>query len=216
LMTVADMSVITAEVRVDETDIVNVAIGQPAEVTIDALPGKTFHGEITEIGDNAIVLSTGLATSQSTASSQEAKDFKVVITLRDAPERIRPGLSTTAKITTGTAKQAMSIPIQALTIRDKDDLQAQSKGPKVAPAPAAPATTTKKEKEELQGVFVIRNKKAEFQVVKTGLTGTTEIEVKDGLKVGDEIVTGSYKVLRTLRNGTSVKVDNSIAAKTDS
>ncbi len=216
LMTVADMSVITAEVRVDETDIVNIAIGQPAEVTIDALPGKTFHGEITEIGDNAIVRSTGLATSQSTASSQEAKDFKVVITLRDAPERIRPGLSTTAKITTGTAKQAMSIPIQALTIRDKDDLAAQSDKGKAAPAPAAPATTAKKEKEELQGVFVIRNKKAEFVVVKTGLTGTTEIEVKDGLKVGDEIVTGSYKVLRTLRNGTSVKVDNSIAAKTDS
>ena len=216
LMTVADMSVITAEVRVDETDIVNIAIGQPAEVTIDALPGKTFHGEITEIGDNAIVRSTGLATSQSAASSQEAKDFKVVITLKDAPERIRPGLSTTAKITTGTAKQALSIPIQALTIRDKADLEAQStKGPKAAPAPAAPATTGKKEKEELQGVFVIRNKKAEFQVVKTGLTGTTEIEVKDGLKAGDEIVTGSYKVLRTLRNGTSVKVDNSVAAKTD-
>jgi HlyD family secretion protein len=217
LMTVADMGVITAEVRVDETDIVNIAIGQPAEVTIDALPGKTFHGEITEIGDNAIVRSTGLATSQSAASSQEAKDFKVVITLKDAPERIRPGLSTTAKITTGTAKQALSIPIQALTIRDKADLEAQTvKGPKATPAPAAPATTAKKEKEELQGVFVIRNKKAEFQVVKTGLTGTTEIEVKDGLKAGDEIVTGSYKVLRTLRNGTSVKVDNSVAAKTDS
>jgi HlyD family secretion protein len=217
LMTVADMAVITAEVRVDETDIVTIAIGQPAEVTIDALPGKTFHGEITEIGDNAIVRSTGLATSQSAASSQEAKDFKVVITLKDPPARIRPGLSTTAKITTGTAKQALSIPIQALTIRDKDDLEAQSaKGPKPAPAAAAPATTVKKEKEELQGVFVIRNKKAEFQIVKTGLTGTTEIEVKDGLKVGDEIVTGSYKVLRTLRNGTSVKVDNSVAAKTDS
>ena len=217
LMTVADMSVITAEVRVDETDIVNIAIGQSAEVTIDALPGKTFHGEITEIGDNAIVRSTGLATSQSAASSQEAKDFKVVITLKDAPERIRPGLSTTAKIITGTAKQALSIPIQALTIRDKADLDAQAiKGPRAAPAPVAPATTAKKEKEELQGVFVIRNKKAEFQVVKTGLTGTTEIEVKDGLKEGDEIVTGSYKVLRTLRNGTSVKVDNSIAAKADS
>jgi HlyD family secretion protein len=214
LMTVADMSVITAEVRVDETDIVNVAMGQSAEVTIDAIPGKTFHGQITEIGDNAIVRSTGLATTQSTASSQEAKDFKVVITLSDPPANVRPGLSATAKITTGTSKQTLSIPIQALTIRDKDDLEAQTKK---GPAPAATAATpTKKEKVELQGVFVIRNKKAEFQVVKTGLTGTTEIEVKDGLKDGDEIITGSYKVLRTLRNGASVKVDNSVAAKTES
>ncbi len=214
LLTVADMSVITAEVRVDETDIVNVAIGQPAEVTIDALPGKTFHGEITQIGDNAIVRSTGLATTQSTASTQEAKDFKVVITLKDPPTNVRPGLSTTAKITTGTSHQTLSIPIQALTIRDKADLEAQtSKTPKPA---NAPATGAKKEKEELQGVFVIRNKKAEFQVVKTGLTGTTEIEVKDGLKDGDEIITGSYKVLRTLRNGSSVKIDNSVAAKAES
>src|SRR5258708_14270881 len=175
LMTVADMSVITAEVRVDETDIVNVAIGQPAEVTIDALPGKTFHGQMTEIGDNAIVRSTGLATTQSTASTQEAKDFKVVITLQDPPQNVRPGLSTTAKLTTGTSRHTLSIPIQALTIRDKDDLEAQSAKGKAAPAPAVPTTTIKKEKEELQGVFVIRNKKAAFVIVKTGLTGTTEI-----------------------------------------
>src|SRR5579859_2307507 len=210
LMTVADMSVITAEVHVDETDIVNVALGQAAEITIDALPGKTFHGEVTEIGDNAIVRSTGLATTQSTSSSQEAKDFKVVITLKDPPQTVRPGLSTTAKITTGSAHQVLTIPIQALVVREKADLEAQNnKGPKKV-AVAAPV---KKEKEELQGVFVIRNRKAEFQVVKTGLTGTSEIEVKDGLADTDEIITGSYKVLRTLRNGTSVKIDNSVAAK---
>ncbi|HET6842801.1 MAG TPA: efflux RND transporter periplasmic adaptor subunit [Candidatus Angelobacter sp.] len=214
LMTVADMSVITAEVHVDETDIVNVALGQAAEVTIDALPGKTFHGEVTEIGDNAIVRSTGLATTQSTSSSQEAKDFKVVITLKDPPLTVRPGLSTTAKITTGAAHQVLTIPIQALVVREKSDLEAQNnKGPKKAAVAAAPV---KKEKEELQGVFVIRNKKAEFQTVRTGLTGTSEIEVKDGLKDTDEIITGSYKVLRTLRNGASVKIDNSVAAKTES
>jgi HlyD family secretion protein len=197
---------------VDETDIVNVALGQAAEVTIDALPGKTFHGEVTEIGDNAIVRSTGLATTQSTSSSQEAKDFKVVITVKDPPQTVRPGLSTTAKITTGAAHQVLTIPIQALVVRDKSDLEAQNnKGPK-----KVVATPAKKEKEELQGVFVVHNKKAEFQVVKTGLTGTTEIEVKDGLKDTDEIITGSYKVLRTLRNGTSVKIDNTVAAKTES
>src|SRR6201997_2323717 len=102
LMTVADMSVITAEVQVDETDIVNVKIGQPAEVTIDAMPKQVFKGHVTEIGDNAIVRSTGVATTQQASASQEAKDFKVVVTLQDPPEDLRPGLSTTAKITTAT------------------------------------------------------------------------------------------------------------------
>src|SRR5438552_4304733 len=99
LMSIADMSVITAEVKVDETDIVNVNMGQPAEVTIDAIPKKVFHGVVTEIGNNAIVRSTGVSTSQQTSASQEAKDFKVVVTLQDPPEDLRPGLSATAKIT---------------------------------------------------------------------------------------------------------------------
>jgi HlyD family secretion protein len=214
LMTIADMSVITAEVRVDETDIVNIKNDLSAEITIDALPGKTFHGKVTQIGDNAIVRSSGLATSQSTTSSQEAKDFKVVVTLSDAPETLRPGLSATAKITTGTAKNTIAIPIQALTFRDKNDLeqQAANKG-KAAPDPSDPAGP-KKEKEEIQGVFVVgSNKKAEFRKVETGLTGTTDIEVKSGLKQGEVIITGSYKVLRTLKNGAGVKVDNSVVSK---
>ena len=122
LMTIADMSVITSEVRVDETDIVNVHLGQPAEVTIDAIPHKVFHGEVSEIGDNAIVRSTGVATSQAAATSQEAKDFKVVVTLTDPPSDLRPGLSSTAKITTATRSGVLSIPIQALTVRTQADL----------------------------------------------------------------------------------------------
>jgi HlyD family secretion protein len=212
LMTLADMSVITAEVQVDETDIVNVKLHEPAEVTVDAMPGKTFKGEVTEIGDNAIVRSTGLATSQSTSSSQEAKDFKVVVTLKDPPPNIRPGLSATAKITTGTQSHTLTIPIQALTIRDKSDLEAQDKN-----KPQAAAIAPDKKKEEVQGVFVVLpNKKAEFRQVDTGITGSTDIEIKSGLKEGDEIITGSYKVLRTIRNGTGVKVDNSIAVKEES
>ena len=119
LMTVADMSVITAEVKVDETDIVNVRLGQPAEVTIDAIPKKVFHGSVSEIGNNAIVRSSGVSTSQQNVASEEAKDFKVVVTLTDAPEELRPGLSTTAKITTATRSNALSIPIQALTMRNR-------------------------------------------------------------------------------------------------
>jgi len=213
LMTLADMSVITAEVKVDETDIVNVKLGQTAEVTIDAMPKKTFHGTVTEIGNNAVVRSTGVSTSQSNIASQEAKDFKVVVTLTDPPENLRPGLSTTAKITTATKKDALAIPIQALTIRQKGDLEDKDKKDKSSVQAAGPQLTPTQAKEELQGVFVVNNKKAEFRQVETGITGTTDIEVTNGLKVGDEIVTGSYKVLRTLRNGATIKVDNSAPKK---
>ena len=216
LMTVADMSVITAEVRVDETDIVNVRLGQPAEVTIDAMPGQTFKGKVTEIGDNAIVRSTGISTSQTTSSTQEAKDFKVVITLDKPPDNLRPGLSTTAKITTGSEHGVLTIPIQALIMRDKKALEEQKSGSKNNKPAPTPATQSKKESQDIQGVFVVTNKKAEFHPVETGITGTADIQVKSGLKENDEIITGSYKVLRTLRNGAGVKVDNSTAAKGES
>jgi HlyD family secretion protein len=214
LMTLADMSVITAEVKVDETDIVNVKLGQPADVTIDAIPKKVFHAVVTEIGNNAIVRSTGVATSQSTSASQEAKDFKVVVTLSDPPEDLRPGLSTTAKIKTATRNSVVTIPIQALTVRQQSDLEAAAseKGSVQAAAPQKDASKDKKN-EEIQGVFAIRNKKAEFIPVQTGVAGTTDIEVLGGLKEGDEIVTGTYKVLRTMKPGTSVKVDNSAPKK---
>ena len=218
LMTLADMSVITAEVRVDETDIVNVRLGQPAEVSIDAIPKKTFKAVVTEIGNNAIVRSTGVSTSQQTSASQEAKDFKVVVTLQDAPENLRPGLSATAKVTTATRSNVLTIPIQALTVRSQADLNASrnEKGAVQAAAPQNEASNQKdrdRDKEEVQGVFVIRNGKAEFLPVETGITGTTDIEVLNGLKAGDEIVTGSYKVLRTMRPGASVKVDNTVPEK---
>src|ERR1700751_2803820 len=129
LMTLADMSVITAEVKVDETDIVNVRLGQPAEVTIDAIPKKIFHGKVSEIGDNAIVRSSGVSTSQSTTASEEAKDFKVVVNLSDAPMDLRPGLSTTAKITTATRSNAVAVPIQALTLRSKEQMDQQNNAP---------------------------------------------------------------------------------------
>src|SRR6202050_457096 len=160
LMTLADLSVITSEVKVDETDIVNVRLGQPADVTIDAIPHKVFHGIVSEIGNNAIVRSTGVATSQATSTSQEAKDFKVVVTLTDPPADLRPGLSSTAKITHATRSDVLSIPIQAPTVRTRADLVPKDeKGP--VQAASAPADASKL-KEEVQGVFVIRSKKALF------------------------------------------------------
>jgi len=212
LMTIADTSVITAEVKVDETDIVNVQLGQPAEVSIDAIPKQKFKGTVTEIGRNAVLRSTGVSTAQTTSSGQEAKDFKVVVALQDPPPNLLPGLSATARITTATRSASLAIPIQALTIRQRSELEPEKKGkakdvPAVAPMGGNP-------KEELQGVFVISNKKdAVFVPVTTGISGTTDIEVTQGLKQGDEIVTGSYKVLRTLRNGASVKIDNAAPLK---
>jgi len=210
IMTIADMSIVTAEVKVDETDIVNVKLNQPAEITVDAIPGKIFTGHVIEIGNTAILRSTGLAASTSTTSSQEAKDFKVVVAMDNPPDEIRPGLSCTAKITTATRKNVVAVPIQALTTRTKGDLVADKDKP-VNPDPA----TVKANKEESQGVFVIgAENKAEFRKVETGITGATDIEVLSGLKDGDQIVTGSYQVIRTMKNAATVKIDNKTPAAT--
>src|ERR1700689_233097 len=218
-MTLSDMSIVTSEVKVDETDIVNVKIGQDADVTIDAIPGKTFKGRVTEIGSQAVLRTSGLATTQSTTSNQEAKDFKVVVTLSDPPENLRPGLSTTAKIKTAERKDVPAIPIQALAGRTRKDLEDAAKNSKgtgssvtlAAPPPSAPGDP---KKDEIQGVFVVNGKKAFFRPVETGISGVPDLEITKGLQKGDEIVVGSYKALRTLKPESSVKVDNSAPKKT--
>ncbi|HXY24007.1 MAG TPA: efflux RND transporter periplasmic adaptor subunit [Candidatus Acidoferrum sp.] len=221
LMTLSDMSVVTAEVKVDETDIVNVKMGQEADVTIDAVPGKVFNGKVTEIGSQAVLRSSGLTTTQTTTSTQEAKDFKVVVTLANPPENLRPGLSATAKIKTAERKDVVAIPIQALAVRTRKDLEEAAKNAKnergssvtlAAPPPPAPGDP---KKDEIQGVFVVNGKKAIFHPVETGIAGVTDIEVTKGLQPGDEIVVGSYKALRTLKPESPVKVDNSAPKKQD-
>lgn len=208
LMTLADMSVITAEVKVDETDIVNVALSQPAEVTVDALPGRTFKGHVTEVGDQALLRTTGIATSQSTTGTEEAKDFKVVVTLDQVSDELRPGLSATAKITTAHKTNVITIPIQALVQRDPQVEASLSQASKSAAA--RPASGKEK---VVQGVYLLTTKgrslEAKFVPVSTGVTGSTDIEVLSGLQPGEEIVTGRYKVLRTLKSGTVVKIDDS-------
>ncbi len=210
LMTISDMSIVTAEVMVDETDITNLRNNQPAEVTVDALPGTTLHGIVTEVGDLAILRQSGqAATQQTTANTQEARDFKVVVRLTDPPPSLRPGLSCTAKIQTAHRKNVLTIPIQAVAVRTQEELnEAAHPGGNVTLA--ATAAELNAEKKEIQGVFVVRGNKAVFVPVKTGITGTTNIEVTDGLKAGDQIIIGSYNVLRTLKPGTAIKVDNSL------
>jgi HlyD family secretion protein len=206
LMTLADTSVITAEVKVDETDIVNVQVGQVADVTVDALPGKVFKGHVTLVGDQAILRSTGIATSQSTSGTEEAKDFKVVITLDNPSDELRPGLSTTAKITTAHKTAVLSLPIQALTMHSPDaDKPAGTVSAGAKPAPAE------------QGVFVVQKDKsgkprAKFVPVKTGITGATDIEVISGLSQGDEVVTGPFKTLRILKDNALIKRDTDKSA----
>ena len=227
-MTLADLSVITAEVKVDETDIVNVKLGQEADVTVDALPNKIFRGKVTEVGSSALNRSSGQAagtgiTNPTMSQQQEAKDFKVVVTLLDPSEELKPGLSTTAKITTAVRSNVLAIPIQALTVRELEKEQQRkepSSTPKSAKADNEPrgketmAAKANKKKEQ-QGVFIVRDLKSVFIPVTTGITGQTEIEVLSNLKEDDEIITGSYKTLRTIKTEDRVKVDNKSVEKED-
>jgi HlyD family secretion protein len=211
LMTIANLSVIQAELKVDETDVVNLSLGDITEVKVDALPDVVFEGEVTEIGNSPI---------QSSAASQEAKDFKVIVTLRDPSPKLRPGMSCTGDITTDVRNDILVIPMQALTVRDvevdKDgkyhppDVNAQSG----RVAKASGRGDDEPEKKELEGVFVVgENGMARFRDVKTGITGESEIEVLENLQEGETIVSGSFQTLRTIKDGAFVKVDKS--SKTD-
>ena len=185
LMTLADMSVITAEVKVDETDIVNVKLGQPADVTIDAFPGRVLKGHVTEVGDQALLRTTGVATSQSTTGTEEAKDFKVVVTLDNPPNDLRPGLSCNAKITTANKPNVLTIPIQALVERDTNTEESLYKNHgKESEGGAAAATKTV----DTQGVYLLvhdgNRLRVRFVPVTTGVVGSTDIEVLGGLKSG--------------------------------
>ena len=216
LMTISDMSVVTAEVMVDETDITSVKDGQPAEVTIDALPGKTYKGHVTAVGELAILRTSGQAAmEETTADTQQARDFKVVVTLDDPPKSLRPGLSATAKIETAHKNNVITIPIQAIAERTQEELDEAKNGQSGNVTLAAANTSDNANQKEIQGVFVIRDGKAVFVPVQTGITGVTNIEVTNGIQPGDVIVTGSYTALRTLRAGAKVKVDNTVSNTLD-
>ncbi len=220
LFQVSDLSVMDAEVLVDETDIASVRLNQPAYVSIDALPNQEFKGVVTQIGQSAVSSTTGettTASTQSTAtSSQEAKQFKVVVRLKNPPAVLRPGLSATARVLTAEAKNTISIPIQALTLRSRKELEKQPKGGsgKVLaaeiqpPSPASPAFGFDPNHDEVQGVFVVRGGRAFFVPVKTGIMGAMNVQVLNGLRTGEEIVTGSYSALRTLANGAKIRINN--------
>jgi HlyD family secretion protein len=211
------MSVVTAEVRVDETDIINIRLNQTADVQIDALPDRDFPGHVTEVGTQALIRSSGLATTQTTAGTSEAKDFKVVITLDNPPKDLSPGMTVTAKIKTAHKSNVLAVPIQALVVRSRQQLQQDAAAGEKGGFQAVALASGQKEKpadtaggpdgSDVQGVFVIRGERAVFVPVETGIMGITDIEVQKGLKAGDQIVVGSYKTLRTLRAGSRIKVE---------
>jgi HlyD family secretion protein len=212
IMTVADLAVMEAEVLVDETDIESLALGQPAEVRVDAYEKDILKGEVTEIGSQAVPRGAtgGASIAGGAQPSTQAKDFKVTVTLREPPRGLRPGLNATADITTAVRENVMTVPLQAVVVRAVDDkgapvdpgvVHAEGGGPKIQ-------GTSKRHGDEKEGVFVISAGKAVFRAVKTGIVGETEIEVVEGLREGEEIVTGSYKTLRTLKHDAKVKVEN--------
>jgi HlyD family secretion protein len=217
IMTVADLSVMECEVMVDETDFRNLKLGQEAEVKVDALEGLKLKGEVTEIGASALVRGTGTASSTQTSTlgantGNQPKDFKVTITIKDPPPNLRPGLNATADITTATRKSTVSVPVQAVVVREVNkegkvvDPEAFG-GPDAGREGNTVATATREKGKETDGVFTLVGEKAVFKPVKTGIMGETDIEVVDGLKEGQEIVTGSYKTLRTLKDQAKVKAE---------
>jgi HlyD family secretion protein len=209
IMTVGDISAFEVEIMVDETDIRYVTLGQPAEIRVDALEGVKLKGEVTEIGSSAIPRGqTAASTSSTSSTANQAKDFKVTVTLKDPPPSLRSGLNATAEITTNKKEKVLAVPIQAVVVRelskegkvvDPSALQASESDP----SGGAPRVKG----EEKEGVFVVNNGQVAFRPVKTGIIGETEIEISEGLKEGDEIVTGSYKTLRTLKDEAKIKLD---------
>lgn len=214
LLTVADMSVIRAEVEVDETDIPSVQLGQSAKITIDAIPGKSFTGKVTEIGNSPI---QAAGTTASTSSTTQATNFLVKVKLDPGsviPE-LRPGFTCTAEITTATRKNAVAVPIQATTVRevvvDREgnvvrDPRAD-KRPRRSTGVEASELKPDQQHKELEGVFVVRNNKAEFVPVKTGIAGDKYFEVLSGLKPGDQVIVGPFSSVRDLADGAAVKVE---------
>jgi HlyD family secretion protein len=217
LMTIADLSTIEAEVKVDETDIILVSLGDRAVVTVDALPDAELEGHVTEIG-NSPIGDTGELRASST--NQEGKDFKVVVRIDAPPASLRPGLTANAEIYVESRDNVLVIPLQAVTMRE---VRVDADGKYVPPDPAelervqrgeagdtnaqAAAAAKDAPKEELEGVFLRDGERAKFRPVKLGIKGEAEVEVVEGLAEGEELVTGSYKVLRTLKEWDLIEVE---------
>jgi HlyD family secretion protein len=208
LLTIADLSVIETEIEVDETEIPEIRIGQPAKVTIDAIPDKTFPGKVTEVG-NSPIQAPGAG-----AAAQRATNFKVVVTIDGEVPGMRPGFTCTAVITTSTRQKAIAVPIQAMTLREVIvDLEGHIIRPPVPkpgerrPPPGPIEPKEGQTRKEFEGVFTIQDNHAVFIPVKTGIAGEKYFEVLDGLKEGDQVIIGPFQSVRGMKDGDEVKVE---------
>ncbi|MGH9148024.1 MAG: efflux RND transporter periplasmic adaptor subunit, partial [Vicinamibacterales bacterium] len=214
LMTVADMSIIQAEVEVDETDVPSVSIGQIAKVTVDAVQDRTFKGHVTEIGNSPIQ-----ATGTQGTTARQATNFKVVVVLDEPiPAGIRPGSSCTADITTAVRAKALAVPIQAVTVRElvydqagkivREPQTRRRRRPTTSGTVSAEELPQGHTRKETEGVFAFRAGKAEFVPVKVGIAGEKFFELLSGLNQGDQVITGPYASVRQIADGDSVKLEN--------
>lgn len=211
LMTIADFSILEAEVEVDETDIPSVRLGQEAEIAIDALPDRTYRGRVTEIGNSPIQ-----EVGQQTNTQAQATNFKVVVTLDEDIPEVRPGFTCTADITTATRTDAVAVPIQATTVREValdagGTVVRESREDAGGVAPPVEAATSRPddraETQELEGVFVIRQGRVVFTPIVTGIAGEQFFEALTGLTEGDLVVTGPFNVVRGLEDGDPVQIN---------
>jgi HlyD family secretion protein len=184
--------VIEAKVKVDETDVVRVHLGDSVEVSIDAFPDTTFTGHVTKVSNSSVLNAGQTATGQ----SDRAVDYEVEVTLDKPPVDTRPDLSATARIVTDTRKDALSIPIIALTVRENKPVSTENR---------PVDTTTARKKKETEGVFTVKDGVATFRAVKVGIAGDEYFEVTDGLKPGETIVAGPYQAIRDLKDGARVR-----------
>lgn len=195
LLTIADLSVFETKVKVDETDVARISLGDSAVIQIDAFADTTFLGRVVEISNSSI-------SRTSTAATDQAIDYEVTVRILNPPSDTRPDFSSTAKIVTDTRKQALSIPIIALTVRENEELTNEDKS---APA-AAKAPAVQVGKKDVEGVFVVgEDNKVSFRPVRVGIAGEKYFEVLDGLKSGERIVAGTYQAIRELKDGQLVR-----------
>lgn len=198
LLTIADMSVLETRVKVDETDVSRISVGDSAQVQIDAFPDTTFLGRVVEISNSSI---TGL-TQQVQSNADQAVDYEVTIELLNAPSETRPDFSATAKIVTDKRAAALSIPIIALTVRERET------GPKPDEGPSLARNRPQKEvgRQDVEGVFIVgEDMKVTFRPVRVGIAGEKHFEVVSGLEEGEKIVAGTYQAIRELREGALVR-----------
>jgi len=201
LLTVADLAAMEAVVRVDETDVPEIALGDSAVVTIDAFPRQMFAGRVTEISHSSVRPPESVQAGTGAGGGQ-AVDFEVVITLDAPPPGLRPDLSATADVITDARQHVTAIPIIALTVRERGDVQAL---PQEDPAARAAADAARRDRLDVEGVFVVRQGKASFVPIEIGITGHEHFEVLSGVAPGDSVVAGPYEAIRSLRDGDAVR-----------